>query len=37
MRLRRRLFVAALIVALLALAAVGLVLNAGRRMQHTTT
>jgi hypothetical protein len=37
MRLRRRLFLAALVLALLALAALGLVFDAGRRLRLTTT
>jgi hypothetical protein len=37
MRLRRRLFVAALVFALLCLAAVGVVFDVGRRLRLTTT
>jgi hypothetical protein len=37
MRLRRRVFLAALILALLALAALGLVFDASRRLRPTTT
>jgi hypothetical protein len=37
MRLRRRLFVAAVILALLALAALGLVFDARRRLRFITT
>ena len=37
MRLRRRAFIAAVIVALLALAALGVVFDAGRRLRLTTT
>ena len=36
MKLRRRLFVVALVLALLALAALGLVFNTGRRLRLTT-
>jgi hypothetical protein len=37
MRFRRRLFLAALVLALLALAALGLVFDAGRRLRLSTT
>jgi hypothetical protein len=37
MRVRRRLFVASLIFALLVLAAVGVVFDVGRRLRLTTT
>jgi hypothetical protein len=37
MKLRRRLFVAALVIALLCLAAVGVVFDVGRRLRLTTT
>ena len=37
MRMRRRLFLAGLVLALLALAALGLVFDAGRRLRLTTT
>jgi hypothetical protein len=36
MKLRRRLFVAALVIALLCLAAVGVVFDVGRRLRLTT-